>query len=117
MNGDTGMGQAIAYFTSIKETVCIPLTDSQKYDLIVDGKSGVRRVQVKTVSYKNKYNRYEVALKVLTKRHPNTFRYRSKNDYDILFVFTSNGDRYLIPEKYLPKTAVALSKRFEKFKL
>ena len=34
--GDIGLSQAIAYFAKEGYTVCIPLTDSQDYDLIVE---------------------------------------------------------------------------------
>ena len=34
--GNTGLGIAIAYYTSNGYTVSIPLNDTQDYDLIVD---------------------------------------------------------------------------------
>ena len=34
--GDAGLGQAIAYFTSIGVEVALPLTDSTDWDLIVE---------------------------------------------------------------------------------
>jgi hypothetical protein len=49
--GDIGLGAAIAYFTSIGNTVCIPLTDSQDYDLVIDDGSSLKRVQVKRCTF------------------------------------------------------------------
>jgi hypothetical protein len=46
--GDAGLGQAIAYFTSQGYDVALPLTDSADWDLIVEMESGLKRVQVKT---------------------------------------------------------------------
>ena len=46
--GDAGLGQAIAYFTSQGYDVSLPLTDSADWDLIVEMESGLKRVQVKT---------------------------------------------------------------------
>ena len=34
--GDAGLGIAIEYFTTKGYCVCIPLTDSQEYDLVVE---------------------------------------------------------------------------------
>ena len=63
--GDVGVGVVIAHYTSLGYTVCIPLTDSQDYDLIVDdGVSTPKRVQVKRCTYKNKYGISVVSLTV-----------------------------------------------------
>lgn len=48
--GDVGLGAAIGWFTSKGYTVCIPLTDSQDYDLVVETKGKLEKVQVKTTS-------------------------------------------------------------------
>ena len=48
--GDAGLGQAIAYFTSKGYDVALPLTDSADWDLIVELEDGLKRVQVKTSS-------------------------------------------------------------------
>lgn len=46
--GDAGLGQAIAYFTSKGYDVALPLTDSADWDLIVEIDGDLKRVQVKT---------------------------------------------------------------------
>jgi hypothetical protein len=48
--GDAGLGQAIAYFTSKGYDVALPLTDSADWDLIVEMEDGLKRIQVKTSS-------------------------------------------------------------------
>ena len=52
--GDAGLGQAIAYFTSKGYDVALPLTDSADWDLIVEFNDGLKRVQVKTSSQLSK---------------------------------------------------------------
>ena len=46
--GDAGLGQAIAYFTSKGYDVALPLTDSADWDLIVEIDGVLKKVQVKT---------------------------------------------------------------------
>lgn len=60
-----GLGAAIAYFTKNEQTISIPLTDSQKYDLVVDFGDNLRKVQVKTSTFQ-RYGRFEVHLNVMT---------------------------------------------------
>lgn len=48
--GDAGLGQAIAYFTSKGYDVALPLTDSADWDMIVEIDNSLKRVQVKTSS-------------------------------------------------------------------
>jgi hypothetical protein len=48
--GDAGLGQAIAWFTMKGYAVCIPLTDNQDYDLVVEIDGALRKVQVKSGS-------------------------------------------------------------------
>ena len=62
--GDAGLGAAISWFTSAGLTVSIPLTDSQSYDLVVDWKKQLHRVQVRTVRHKGRSGKFEVNLTV-----------------------------------------------------
>ena len=61
--GNSGLGLAIAYFTTKGYTVSIPLNDTQDYDLIIDKNNELKRVQVKSTGCKTKYGNYQVALK------------------------------------------------------
>jgi hypothetical protein len=63
--GDVGMGVAIGYFAARGITVCIPLTDSQDYDLVIDLDDVLKKVQVKTTTSKAGTRRgYDVHLRV-----------------------------------------------------
>ena len=61
--GNSGLGIAIAYYSTNGYTVSIPLNDTQDYDLIVEKDNKLSRVQVKATSCKTKYGVYQVPLK------------------------------------------------------
>lgn len=64
MQGNIGLGTAIAYFTRNHYTISVPLNDSQDYDLIVDDGVKLYKVQIKTTRVRTKRNRYQVNLRV-----------------------------------------------------
>ena len=65
--GTYGVGSAINYFTSMGWTVYVPINDSQDHDLVVEEKSILKKVQVKTTKFIPKgSNYYQVELQ--TKR-------------------------------------------------
>ena len=45
--GNSGLGMAIAYFSTKGYTVSIPLNDTQDYDLVVEKDGHLKMVQVK----------------------------------------------------------------------
>lgn len=117
--GDVGLGDAIAYFCANSYTVCIPLTDSQDYDLVVEKDSILSRVQVKTVWSKSDHGVYRVNLKVCGgNRTFQKIKNFDSSKVDFVFVLTNDNERYLIqtwPE--MPKTSINLGKEYEKFKI
>ena len=99
--GDTGLGSAIAYFTSIGICVSIPLTDSQDYDLVVDIDGELKKVQVKTTSYKNPAGNYVAGLKICGGNSKANFISKTADTlvYDFLYVLTEDLTRYFIPRE------------------
>ncbi len=99
--GDVGMGVAIGYFASHGHTVCVPLTDSQDYDLVVDIDNKLQRIQVKTTTSlrMGKNIGYDVELRVRGGNRSGTGKSKSfdSTKADQLFILTSRGDQYLIP--------------------
>ena len=95
--GNTGLGIAIAYYTSNGYTVSIPLNDSQDYDLIVDKNDKISKVQVKATSCKTKYGIYQVALKSTGGTKGKTYKTLIDTKVDELFVLTDKMDIYIIP--------------------
>ena len=61
--GNSGLGMAIAYFTTNGYIVSIPLNDTQDYDLIIEKNGELRTVQVKATGCKTASGTYQVALK------------------------------------------------------
>ena len=61
--GNFGLGIAIAYFSTNRYTVSIPLNDTQDYDLVIEKDNIFQTVQVKTTGCKTKHGTYQVALK------------------------------------------------------
>jgi len=90
--GNVGMGQAIAYYTSKGYTISIPLNDCQEYDLVVEYPDGLKRVQVKTTKHKAPSGRYVVNLRTMS-GYKDKYEYKI-GSYDILFVLDELGGTY-----------------------
>ena len=121
-NGDAGLGQAIAWFTSQGWTVSVPLTDSQDYDLVVDS-GKLLKIEVKTTRYKRKptvrrpNRRYELNLRVSGGNRSGIGKSRLLGNVDFVFAVTPEA-KYLIPAALLlDKPCVGLTATFDKFKL
>ncbi len=91
--GDCAVAQAIATFTKLGYDVLIPLTESAAYDIAVEKRGLIKRIQV----------RYSKNGSVDLRRiHSNSSGYVVKktreNAYDWLYILTGNGNEYLIKE-------------------
>ena len=98
--GDAGLGIAIGWFTEQGYTVCIPLTDSQDYDLVVEIKPPIlSRVQVKTSTYQTPRGSWEVGLRTAGGNRSGIGKIKKLDPkaVDYLFIVTGDGSRYLIP--------------------
>lgn len=98
--GDIGLGSAIAHFTKMGFTVCLPLTDSQDYDLVVEVDGKLNKVQIKTSSLKTAYGEiYTVGLRVLggNQSWNGVAKHFDNTKVDYLFILLEDGRKYLIP--------------------
>ena len=114
--GDVGVGAAIGYFSSKGYTVCIPLTDSQDYDLVIDIENILYRVQVKTTRHKpGKY--YITNLKVCGgNRSGNSSKLFNPDLIELVFILTNDGIQYLIPSKKIEATsAISLGEKYKQY--
>ena len=118
IKGNIGIGKSIAYFTSQGYALSIPLTDTQPYDLIIDSKEGLKRVQVKYTGCKRDGN-YHVGLRTIRCNTKKTkISLFDSTKVDIIFAVTSYGACYLIPVESLDvKTGISLGKKYEKWKV
>lgn len=117
IQGNIGIGSAIAYFTMNGYIVSIPITDSQPYDLIVEINNKLYKVQVKTSACITKDGNIQVDLRTTGGNQSfHTTKYFDKNECDLLFILLNNGKQYLIPTNDIDvKSTITLGKKYEQF--
>lgn len=115
--GDLGLGLAIAYFVKLGYTVCLPLTDSQPYDLIVELSGKLQRVQVKTTGCKLKHKWYQVNLRTMGGNQRKYWAKKFDNSQvELLFIITEAGSSYLIPtDECQATTSIVLYDSYNKY--
>jgi len=97
--GSIALSIAISYFVNKASTVLLPIADCDKYDLAIDNGTGnIKKVQCKYSSDKHKSGAYLVDLRTFGGYRKKTYHLHYKEgDFDFLFVYCENGDKYLIP--------------------
>jgi len=117
--GDVGHGVAIGWFAQNGYTVCVPLTDSQDYDLVVEKDDGLKKVQVKTTYHRSPQGVYKANLRVCGgNRSGNTVKKFQQRFADFVFIVTEEGGKYLIPTVELKVgNCVALGKARDRFRV
>ncbi len=116
--GNSGLGIAIAYFSTNGYTVSIPLNDTQDYDLIIEKNNIFKSVQVKATGCKTKYGNYQLALKSCGGTSGKTYKTVIETNVDLLFVLTGDLSLYLLPTKCLKnKSTLTLGNKYEKYKV
>lgn len=114
--GNIGLGQAIAYFTSIGVPVLLPLNDTQKYDLVVD-LDGLKRISIKTTKQLNKnHTHFVVGLRNTGgSSGKSIIRKFNNKDCDYVFVYTYSNRRYLIPSEEIDVNTITLNSQWDKY--
>jgi hypothetical protein len=117
--GDVGLGVAIAYFTQASFTVCVPLTDSQAYDLVVEKENVVWRVQVKSTTFKSRSGNYFVSLTVKGGNRSGIGKIKKfdGSKVEALFISTGDGSRYLIPSSKIETQTITLCEEYSIWKV
>ena len=118
--GDLALSKAIAYFMENGFEVLLPIGDKRPYDLVVEKHGILQKVQCKYTSHKRNYGVYSVPLRVMGGNRSsgcNAKKY-NKEDFDILFAYTSEGTMYNIPFKDITSTnSYSLGNNAEKYKV
>ena len=104
-----GVARAIYEYSKMGWTVLAPLSDSDKYDLVVDDGTTLLKVQVKTTrcvqkAYGKPGNRTGYLVQVATSGGNQTTNkriLRQDTDYDLLFVLADSGQCWSIPSSAL----------------
>jgi hypothetical protein len=117
--GDAGMGVAIGWFACHGYTVCVPLTDSQRFDLVVDDGNGLKKVGVRTTTYKKPSGAYAVGLRTIgSNMYRTKIQLFDSLEIDFLFAVCGNGDQYFIPAVEISSVNnIVLSGKYLKFKV
>ena len=118
--GNAGLGIAIAYLSRIGVDVAIPLTDTQRYDLIISHSEGMERVQVKTTTGRDaRYGHYRVSVQCIGRNNTGTVRRKfDQGDYEWLFVVCGDACCYMIPSSVITaRTIFYLTSRYDPYML
>jgi len=121
--GNLATASAIQCFVSAGYTISIPLTDTAKYDLVVERDGRFQAVQCKYAGYEGNRGVYSVPLYVSGgNRSAGNRRIRyQEQDFDLLFVLCANGRVYVIPfEEIAGQTTINVGReskwsRWERF--
>ena len=116
--GNTGLGIAIAYYTSNGYIVSIPLNDTQDYDLVVEKDNKLSKVQVKATSCKTKYGIYQVALKSCGGTKGKTYKTVIETNIDELFILTEDLNIYILPiEEIKNRSTLNICNKYERYRV
>ena len=116
--GDAGLGQAIAYFTSKGYDVALPLTDSADWDLIVEFENGLKRVQIKTSSQiRRETPVFEANVKGGNRSGKESCKTIQDQNWDLIFLHhLITGKQALIPKEILTTSGqINLGKKYEQY--
>jgi hypothetical protein len=110
--GSIAVGKAISYFMSNGSSVFLPVSDCDKYDLVIEKQAQFQRIQCKYSNDKEKSGAYIIDLRTFGGYREKTYHTKYiENDFDELYVFTSDEKSYLIPAKLLiGKSQIAVGK-------
>lgn len=101
--GDIAVGQAIAFFIQKGYEVCLPIGDKRDYDLIIEKKGLLQKVQVKFAGLYSRGNVCKVGLRITGGNQ--SFKSSKKyavNAFDFLFIYTEKKEIYVLPWKDIP---------------
>ena len=116
--GDISVGEAISHFLKREQEVLLPIGDKRPYDLVVEKNGLLQKVQCKFTDSKTSYGIFTVDLRLTGGNQSfHTVKYYGSNDFDVLLVCTSSGDKYEIPASETNKSTINLGKKFAKFRI
>ena len=114
--GNSGLGMAIAYFSTNGYVVSIPLNDTQDYDLIVEKDDKLQKVQVKSTGCFGKGGNYQVALKSCGGTKGKTYKTIIDTNIDLVFILTADQKMYLIPKSEIfAVSTLSLCSKYDKY--
>lgn len=119
--GDVGVASAIFHYTKLGYTVCAPLTDAARYDLVVDVPGeGLIRVQCKSTGHLVSPEVYEVGLRTLggNQSWSHEPKHISSLECDVVYVYCMDGSSYVFPASVAEgKSSIRLGKKQLEYKV
>lgn len=83
-------------------TVCVPITDSQDYDLVVEMPGdGLMKVQVKNICREVRPGCFEAQLGIRGGTRGGIWKKPEEMRFDLLFIAAGDGTEWLIPRQML----------------
>ena len=116
--GDLGVAAAIKYYMDLGLLVSFPLTDTGRYDLVVD-KGTLLRVQVKRTHRIAESGNYEASLttKGGNQSWSGLVKKITSDECDIVFISTPDGDWELPVSVVEGKGTITLGKKYKQYRL
>lgn len=99
LQGSIGVAYAISYYTSLGYAVFVPVSDVSRYDLLVDTRNGINRVEVKSCSAVD--NKFMLRTNGGNQTWNKKSKYLSSEDCDRVFLYninSGNGKEFDISE-------------------
>lgn len=117
--GNIGVSHAIHYFSKNGYTLCIPLNDSQDYDLVVEIDGELVKVQVKTTKQVTDYGVPKVTVKSMGGTSGTVYSRVRDSSAEYLYVYHYELDRaWFIPvTSDMPSTAINLGEKYNEFEV
>lgn len=120
---DTALGVAIAWFSERGYVVSVPVKPTY-YDLVTESDDGLKRVQIKSSSKRNRHGNEEVSIgrQIYDGSRPMNSGGRRRwvaygaAEVDVFFILTASGKTYLVPQAAVPGLmCLTLTSRFDNF--
>jgi len=117
--GSLAVAQCIAKLSSLNYELLLPLGDRKPYDLVFDDGRRLNKVQVK---YAGKSSRGKHIANLRITGGNQSFNYTrkyNKNDFDYLYIYTSDGRHYMIKwsDVQLRNTITIDDQKYQKYLL
>jgi hypothetical protein len=111
--GSIAVGEAVAYFIAKGMTVLVSISDCDKYDLVIDDNRVLKKIQCKYSSSQEPSGAYIVDLSTYGGYRDKTYHVKyNEGDFDLLFVYCKNKEKYLIPAKdVIGKSKISVGKK------
>ncbi len=118
IQGNVGVGIAIAWFMNAGYDVSIPVTDSQDYDLVIGVGNDLKSVQVKTTYYQTPTGNYQATLRVVGGNRSGTGKVKhfDPQAVDYVFIVTDANEKYFIPSHEIEtRRSITLCGKYDKY--